>query len=221
MRVETVEQLCCPASHAPSPLITVAFERDGDWLIDGLLGCSVCGAEYPMTDGVVHFGGGRHAAVVRPERETSTLNAPTDPLRVAALLGLSEPGMRVVLCGDCADCAKVLTQVTGAHCVVVNANSGTTHGRDTDRLTMPVDATLPFGSGAMHGMAIDVTHVPLLHRAAFVVRAGGRVLAPADAPVPHGLRELARDAHNWVAQVEASAGSLVSLRARHRPPAPG
>ncbi len=218
MRVETIEQLYCPASHAPSPLITVAFERDGDWLIEGLLGCSVCGAEYVMANGVVHFD-------ALPERSAdadgrASDGVLSDPMRVAALLGLSEPGMRIVLCGDFGNDAAALEHATGARCLVVNwlGSADLPHGGD--RVTMPVDAMLPLAIGAMHGMAVDDTHIPQLLRAALVVRAGGRVLAPSAAPVPQGCTELARDGVHWVAEVNASASGLVALHVRRRPGAP-
>jgi hypothetical protein len=41
---------------------------------------------------------------------------------------------------------------------------------------------------------------------------GGRLVAPAQVPVPLGVEELARDDHEWVAEVRASASGLVPLR---------
>lgn len=215
MRVETIERLYCPASHTPSPLITVAFERDGDWLIEGVLGCSVCGAEYVMAKGVVHFGAPPRAPIAAAG--AAELDTPADPMRLAALLALSEPGMRIVLCGDIGQHAADLEMATGAKCLVVNAHGHSDLAQGADHITMPVDAPLPVADGALHGMAVDMAHIPQLSRAAVMVRAGGRLLAPSAATVPRGCTELARDAHQWVAEVDASQGRLVALAVR-RPP---
>jgi hypothetical protein len=225
MRVETIEQLLCPGLHVPSPLITVAFDRDGDWLIDGLLGCSVCGAEYVMAAGVVHFDAhqdpttGSHGQVTT--RDATLPDESFDAMRVAALLGLSEPGMRVVLCGAFGHGAPALELATGARCLVVNAPSHPAVARGVDHILMRADATLPVANGAMHGMVIDAMHIAQLERAALVVRTGGRVLAPSYAPVPRGCQELARDAQQWVAQVDASMSAFVPLQMRRRPETTG
>ena len=217
MRVETIEQLCCPAPHALSPLITVAFARDGEWLLEGVLGCVVCGAEYRLNDGAVHFAELGNVAMAGVQGDSSMMGTDTDAMRVAALLGLDNPGMRVVLCGEYWRSADMLSDELGAHCIVVNAGRDSTRKRVADHITLPPDVGWPFTHGAMDGLAIDAKHVHLVEHAAHVMRVGGRVLAPSHAPVPLGFRELVRDSNCWLAQVEFTGGNLVSLRTRTGP----
>lgn len=44
------------------------------------------------------------------------------------------------------------------------------------------------------------------------VQQGGRMIAPADVPVPDDVRELARDEDEWVGEVRVAASGLVPLR---------
>ena len=98
MRVDVIELLRCPRPHAQSPLITVADLRDGDNLLDAALGCVVCGAEYALRDGVAYLGS-EIAFDFSLDAESAAALPPPDPMRVAALLGLSDVTTRGVLCG--------------------------------------------------------------------------------------------------------------------------
>ena len=204
MRVETIELLRCPAAHESSPLITVAYSRDGDRLTEGTLGCVVCGAEYSLRGGVVYLG----ADVAEPKASLMAVDAE----RTAALLGLSEPGMRVVLCGAFGDVADHLEQATGAIAITVNATPIVHKVSHADHVVIGPRALIPLGNASLHGLALDSAHTALRLDAPRVVRVGGRVLAPATAPLPTALRELARDQLEWVAIVESGVDSPVPLR---------
>lgn len=201
MRVEIIELLRCPAAHEPTALVTVANERRGDRLIDGMLGCVVCGAEYALRDGVVLLGD-----VVAP------LGIEVDAARTAALLGLIEPGVRVVLCGAYAGAASSLAQDVGAACVTVNASAEVRGAADADHLVVGAVPRIPLADGSIGALAVDAEHMALLADAARVVRRGGRVLAPSHAPVPGGCTELARDDREWVAEVAAAVSVPIVLR---------
>ena len=202
MRVEFIELLRCPEAHEPSALVTVAHSRDGERLIDGTLGCAMCGAEFPLRRGVVYL------AASAPE---SSKIAP-DPTRAAALLGLAEPGMRVALCGAFGAVAGAIEQETGVVCLTVNAPSLVQNEAGPDHVVIGSVAQIPLAGASLSGIALDAAHVPLVGDAARVVRVGGRVLAPIVAAVPAGLRELARDAFEWIAVVETSVSTPVGLR---------
>lgn len=206
MRVDFIELLRCPRQHEPSTLVTVADLRDGDRLVAGTLGCPVCLAEYQLNDGVVDLTTSRARQV---PRHPTTVTPPTDAARMAALLGLAEPGLRVALCGAPALLAEMLTTMTEAHCLAINTPRSPT--AIVSSLCMDVGRVLPLASASLHGLAVDVDHADLLTDAARVVRVGGRVVAPVNAAVPPGLRELVRDAVEWVAQVEAQAGAPIRL----------
>lgn len=201
MRVEIIELLRCPAAHEPTALVTVANARQGDRLIDGMLGCVVCGAEYALRDGVVMLGN----AVAAP-------SLAADAMRTAALLGLLEPGVRVVLCGAYAGVATSLAQDVGAVCITMNASAAVQEGADADHLVLGGASRIPLADGSIGALAVDAAHVQVLADAARVVRRGGRVLAPSHAPMPDGCVELARDEQEWVAEVAAAASVPVVLR---------
>lgn len=204
MRVDTIELLRCPAEHEAAPLVTVADTRIGERLMSGTLGCPVCGAEYAMQDGIVYLTARDAVGVgTRPVRDI----LPVDAMRIAALLGLTEPRLRVMLCGIQAAAADEIERVTGAHCIAVNGEASL-----ADQLVIAVERTLPIANASLHGLALDAAHAVLVNEATRVVRVGGRVTAPVSMPMPRGLRELARDEHEWVAQVDAVLAVSVQLR---------
>ena len=209
MRVEIIELLRCPQPHQASPLVTVAIRRDGDRLIDATLGCAVCGAEYALSDGVAFLG------VALDSDASCDPQAVVDPERIAALLGLGDPGARVMLCGAYGVAAGAIEKATRATCLVVIGRKSELPERLPNQLILGRGSSIPLANASLNGLAVDRAHAALLSDAQRVVRTGGRVMAPAGLPVPTGCRELARDASEWVAEVELSATSPVDLlRAR-------
>src|SRR5690242_21064587 len=89
MFIELVDALRCPVPHEESWLVASATRMEARHIVDGLLGCPVCHAEYPIRNGVADF-----------RREpTLPLEAAPDPflrgdattaMRLAAFLGLSD-----------------------------------------------------------------------------------------------------------------------------------
>jgi hypothetical protein len=65
---------------------------------------------------------------------------------------------------------------------------------------------------ALDSATADVARLDAAVRA---LRPRGRLVAPADAPLPGGVAELARDAEHWVAERDAAVVSdVVTLRRR-------
>lgn len=194
MRVELIELLRCPNDHEPAPLVTVAYERDGDRLVEGALGCPVCHASFALHQGAVYLD--HHVHGQGSESAPPPTAVACD--RLAALLNLTEPAMRVALCGVYAELAPELTARTDALCVAMNNGP-------TDPLYFIPTRRFPLANGALQAIAIDQTHHALLADVTRVVRVGGRVVAPADLAIPPGCLELARDATEWVAHVTHAA----------------
>ena len=216
MRVEMIELLRCPEAHEPSALVTVAFTRDGDRLLSGELGCPVCGAAYSLREGVVWLvdQGVRTSdadVVRRPDGSAADVDR-RDVEGTAALLDLAEPGMRAVLCGAYGTVAAALVDMTGARCIAIGGVAERSMPDEIDQVRMLSRARLPFADACIDALAVDATHAELLADAARVVRVGARVLAPSHLPVPHGLKELARDATEWVAVVLPGPTAPVGLR---------
>ena len=75
---------------------------------------------------------------------------------------------------------------------------------------------LPLVPARFDGLAVHAAHAlpGLLEQAAAALRIGGRLVAPVQASIPVGMRELVRDEHVWVAERESVASAPISLRRR-------
>ena len=125
MHIELTEMLRCPERHAEGYLVMSTGEMLGRMVRSGMLGCPVCGKEYPILRGVAHFSGSRERGAGPSAAPSGT--APRSPLSVdaqtlQALLDLSGPGGYVLLLGSAAHHAVGLAGLMGGiHFVGVNA----------------------------------------------------------------------------------------------------
>lgn len=181
MHLDLLDVLRCPAAHAPSALVAAVRTVAGRDLHEGVLGCPVCRAEFPVRDGVLHLGPPGATADPRGDAE-----------RLAALLGVDDaPGVFVVE-GAWGVAAAALAP-PAARLVVLDGGAAA----PLDAI-VGVGATLPFGDATIRGVALDG---PARGEDAFrTLRPGGRLIAPAATPVPAGAAELARDEADWVAE---------------------
>src|SRR2546421_9644991 len=119
--------LRCPERHEEGFLVLSTGEMRGRMVRSGMLGCPVCGKEYPIVRGVAHFSGGgmRDAGSVasgEPTHLASRISHPADVQTLQALLDLSGPGGYVLLLGSAARHAVGLAGLMGGiHFVAVNA----------------------------------------------------------------------------------------------------
>ena len=137
-------------------------------------------------------------------------------MRLAALLGLTEPGGLVVLGGSWSDCAAPIAELGVAHVVVMNAASPSDVPQEVSSIV--VDGQLPLAPGSVRAIALDAGLAPLLPSAAHVLRSRGRLVGPAAGALPNDVAELARDAHDWVAERTVVASPPVALQSRARRP---
>ncbi|HYU91571.1 MAG TPA: hypothetical protein VE966_14060 [Gemmatimonadales bacterium] len=125
MHIELTEMLRCPEAHEEGFLVMSTGEMLGRMVRSGMLGCPVCGKEYPIVRGVAHFSGSRERGAGPAVAQSGT--APRSPLPVddqtlQALLDLSGPGGYVLLLGSAARHAVGLAGLMGGiHFVGVNA----------------------------------------------------------------------------------------------------
>lgn len=199
MFLELVDSLRCVRTHEDSWLIARADELVDRHIVQGELGCSICEARYAIRDGVASFGGGDRtygrAPTSTPSHDTQAL-----ALRAAALLGLTGPGGLVVLAGDWSTCADALLDL--AEGVQLLALDPTPELRSGGALSLAlIPDVLPLAAASARGIALDAAHATpsLLAGAARALAPSGRLIAPASAPVPESLQELARDDEQWVA----------------------
>jgi uncharacterized protein YbaR (Trm112 family) len=208
--VELVSALRCPAAHEETWLVAASERTVGRSILEGVLGCPVCHAEYRIHDGVAEFAAtaGNAGASTAPAADEEEV------VRLAALLDLASPGGLVILGGEWDGCADALGAITDARLLLVNP---TRHaGPSEPRSAIRVGDVLPVAPAACRAIALDAdtATVPLLASAVRALRPGGRLAAPAACPMPDGVVELARDDRHWVAERDRDAVALAPVRLR-------
>lgn len=196
MLLSLVDSLRCPAVHDESSLVLSVDTWNGQRVSRGALGCPVCHARYPIEGGTVHF-------TDAPTTESSEDPRELDPQRLAAQLGLLEPGGVVLLTGHYARAVPELEVIAGVICVVINASVSLTG----NSVRFVVADRIPLADGVLRGLAVSggPSTGPLLPEASRLLRPRGRLVAELASPVPSGIRELARDHVEWVGEREDSA----------------
>jgi hypothetical protein len=197
MHIDLIQSLRCVAAHEDTWLVAAIEKMAGRHVVEGVLGCPVCRAEYPVLDAIVYLGADRYATLNLPEpREI----AEEELVRAAALLGLEEPGRTVVLAGHWADHAPQLIDFTRVHVLALNP-----------RVNLPQDESIsvafardvfPLLPGSVHAVAFDVDSEVAFgsHAAVHSLRPGGRLVLPAHLPTPNEIQELARDQRELVGE---------------------
>jgi uncharacterized protein YbaR (Trm112 family) len=199
MFIELIDVLRCPKVHEESWLVLASRRIDGRDVMDGVLGCPVCSAEYPIVEGVVRFAadsGGKALTVPSTEEEA---------LRLAALLDLATPRGYAIITGALGNAAPYLRALTDVQLLLVNPPQEIEIGSGISGLRIDSDWTaLPLAQSSARAIALDDTTTPSQLAAALnVVRPAGRVLAPARLSLPDGASELARDDRQWLAERRA------------------
>jgi hypothetical protein len=192
--------------HEESWLVALVREADGPALLEAELACPVCAAEYRISGGVAHF------TETVPSAD-AYLYTSDMVLRLAALLGVAESLRPIALVGRYATAGGVLGSIVAAPQVLINSVAPA--GMAAASRIVVADR-LPLGVDTLAAIAVDAAHASpaFLESAARALRLGGRLVAPADAAVPVGMRELARDDTEWVAETTTRASGLVELRRR-------
>jgi hypothetical protein len=202
--IELIELLRCTGDHDESWLVAAIDRADGRVVLEGRLGCHICGARFPITGGVVSFGAAAATGVA------GGTSAAPDAVRIAALLGLDSATGVVVLEGSAASAADALLEMLPVTVLAVNA-AGPTMPRERFGV-LSTGSGVPLRTGVAAGVALASGSAPIVDSAR-VLRPGGRLLAPTGAEVPDGLRVMARDEREWVA-VKMAIGEAVKLTRR-------
>jgi uncharacterized protein YbaR (Trm112 family) len=125
VHIDLTEMLRCPEPHREAFLVMSTGEMRGRMVRSGVLGCPVCGREYPLVKGVARFSGsGEQGAVAggAPESTAPRSTLPVDAETLQALLDLSGPGGYVVLVGSAARHAAGLAGLmSGIHFIGIDA----------------------------------------------------------------------------------------------------
>ncbi len=196
MFVELLEKLRCSVPHADSPLVATASHTLDRHIITGMLGCPICHAEYRIENGAVDFGGSMPHPTLSPDAVTEE-----KALRIGALLGLDERGGLYVL--DVIGSyfiPSLLEMSPNSQFIALTANE---QMEGAGIVIRSIGDALPLAKGCARGIALDRAAPGLLSSAVQVLASGGRLVAPAAAPVPEGISVLASDSEQWVGEREA------------------
>ena len=221
MHVALVDLFRCPVAHRESCLVATADRTEARVILDGMLGCPVCGAEYAIRDGVTYFSGQGISPPAPAENYDSAA-----AMRIAALLnatgatGAAGAGATIALVGSPLLLARAVQSIVPVRCVVINAPdafaaAGTLQAHDMPMAIVRSDSALPLVPNAFTGIYVPWDEPDAYMRA---LRAKGRLIARVDRAVPADILELARDATHWVgernAEPQAPPPVLTQLRRR-------
>lgn len=211
-----LDALRCPAPHAEGWLVAVVHAADGPRLQEAELACPACGAAFVVRGGVARF---HEPSVPREPAPPPVAGAMPHADRLAALLGVADGPHPVLLVGArTAEGAALAARVTPPQWWLNPPAPVPAPPADPALLAavLHVGVRWPLASRVVAAVAVDGAHATpeALAEAARVLRAGGRLVAPASAPLPAGVRELVRDDAEWVAEATGPTGGLVALRRR-------
>jgi hypothetical protein len=196
MFVELLEKLRCPNDHEPSPLIATASLTENRHIIEGMLGCPVCHAEFALHNGALELGDPLVQAAVDPDPLSDA-----DALRAGALLALDERGGLYVLDAISSNFAARLADLSPASRFVALAGRAEVEG--ASGVIIGSGDSIPLAGGCARGIVLDRASAERLRAAVVAMAPGGRLVAPANSPVPPGIVELARDERQWVGERQA------------------
>lgn len=205
MYIELIDLLRCPRAHDESWLVAAFNKMDGRFIIEGKLGCPVCSASFPITNGVADLRDSHEAPNV-----TSRLSDEKDEdaaLRVAAMLGLSRPGSVAVLSNMIGSIPGLIAEMASVRVV---GNNSITSGPEQENVAMIRSSNqMPFASGSIDAVMLGAQASSReVEEAVRILKTGGRLVVTADSPLRGNLRELARDDRYIVAE---STGPLLGL----------
>jgi uncharacterized protein YbaR (Trm112 family) len=209
MFVEIVDALRCPRAHEESWLVLAAQRTEDRHVLEGTLGCPVCHATYPIHGGIAEFS--EQMASDRSNGGQARTLPPADHL--SAMLDLGDALGFAVLIGTWGTRAsELLERLDVPPLLLVDPPADIAMGHGLSGLR--AGATLPLASGAARAVATDAEDSEQVAEAARVTRVGGRLVAPAGARLPEGVRQLARDDVVWVGERQTMPSAPVTLHVR-------
>lgn len=209
MHVAFVELLRCPRDHAESVLVTSAHKQADRRIVDGILGCPVCGSTFPIRAGIADL---RQDAAAETRGDVRR-DAPNEEsvVRLAAQLNLTEAGRLLALCGEYARLAPPLSVAFDAQILAINPPIAEQAHVAQHASVLRVDANVPLSPGSIHGAATDSKQSTLLGLTNIVnvLRPHGRLVAWCDVTPPAAIALLAQDEREWVG---AKSAPMVTLQ---------
>jgi uncharacterized protein YbaR (Trm112 family) len=190
MFIELTDHLRCPADHEERFLVLLPDHLDGRSVIQGQLGCPVCGRTFHLRDGVLDVGG----APESPVRETAL-----SPDALVTLAGVNGPGGYLVLVGAPATAWRgVSALLPGVALVAINPGPEIS---DEPGISVLRGGRLPLKSRSMRGVVLGAEYgnePAWVREAVRVVLPGLRVVGEGDDPPADLVDLMASTGGVWV-----------------------
>lgn len=197
MFIEITEILRCPRDHAESYMICGPVTMDGRNVARGGLSCPVCGADYPILDGVAWFG-------PADEPVRGAIAAPPSALTsdgIQTFLGLEGGGGYLLLVGSVGRLgAELAASLPNTGIVGVNPPPDVVPAGLFSVLRSP--RALPVRRHSVRGVVVgaDAAVEPWLRAAIDTVLTGLRIVVEDEATHPAGVVHIARGAGVFVGE---------------------
>jgi uncharacterized protein YbaR (Trm112 family) len=206
MFIELVDLLRCPTPHEDSWLVASVDRMENRIIVDGVLGCPVCLAQYPIRSGVLYF------VPADPPPPVGVDGNPDDAMRLAAALALTEPRVVAVLSGRWTAQAPLIRALSPSRLILLNPVSEFSLD---DGISAIMSDTAPFALASVNAIAIDENSGPnIIETLVRALQPGGRALGPATVGMPAEINELARDSDVWVGEKIGDRPGIVTLGRR-------
>jgi hypothetical protein len=191
MFIELTDHLRCPVDHDESFLVLLPDRIEGRSVIEGQLGCPVCGRTFALSGGVFDTGDA-------PELDAGT-TARLDADALTAFIGLAGPGGYLVLVGAPGDrWQEVAALNPGIALVAVNPGPEII---DAPGISVLRSGRIPLKSRSMRGVVLGRPYADSPHwmgEAARVVLPGLRIVGEGADPAADMIDVLASADGVWV-----------------------
>jgi uncharacterized protein YbaR (Trm112 family) len=190
MHIELIDFLRCTHKHEDSHLVAVFHRVDNREVIDATLGCPVCGASFPLRNGVAAFA----PADEQPRRLRADVDADPDAaVRLAAFLGLTLPGLLIVMTQTQENNFVDLVAIAQPRIFALTRHDDVID--PTAAAWLRIADVIPVASHSIDGIVLnrDFAQPATISEAHRLLKPGRRLVAPPDTILSEGFREIARD----------------------------
>jgi uncharacterized protein YbaR (Trm112 family) len=208
VHIEMIDLLRCVNAHEDTWLVASFREIANRIVVQGTLGCPVCGAQYEITDGVVDFTRGESITEYEAERAVASHRREELATRAGAYLDATQPGATIVLGGLWAYAAEDLANMADVRVIALDAPKQV---KESERVGLVrISDRVPLAANSVHGIALDAWfRRAAVDEATRVTRPLSRIVGPTLLPPPDAAVVLAHDEQYWVAE---KAAEMISLK---------
>lgn len=206
MRLFLVDLLRCPVPHDETWLVASTGVMNDRHIIEGDLGCPICGARYRVRKGVAYLGDRAPGSEPLADADEGAAT------RLAALLKLESPEGVVLLARAHARHARLVRKLSGVEVLQLDPPADVAMGKGLSGIAGAPRA--PLARNALRGAALDADTAgdEFVESVVRALRPSARLLAPVATPMPEGVSELARDDSQWVAEKRQAPARVIPLR---------